>query len=492
MDIALLALAYKTGLVPDEVRAQRPVVAEIPFEPERRFAAVAYSADGVLRIAVKGALEAVLPFCRTMKTSSGDAPVDQTLVTQQVENLAASGYRVLALADGEVSAETDLAALAASPAALLALCGLAGFIDPLRPDAKEAVAEARKAGVKVVMITGDHPATALAIARQLEIASSEEEVFTGRELAACSATDTPEFHERLRRIRVFARVTPEQKLCIVDGLMRLGEFVAVTGDGVNDAPALHRANIGVAMGSGTEVAKDAAQIIVTDDSFASIVSGIEEGRYAYANVRKVTLFLISTGFAELLLIGSSILLGLPVPFLAVQLLWLNLVTNGIQDVALAFEAGERGVMRLPPRSPKEGIFNRKMIEQVLLGGFTMAVVCLAVYLHLLGKGLEMAEVRNDLLLLMIVLQFFHALNCRSEYRSVFRVPVRNNPVLIGGMALAFLVHLAAMHLPAARHLLGLAPLPIGQWAFFTGIAVCLLAVMELYKWRCRGNGACLL
>jgi magnesium-transporting ATPase (P-type) len=413
---------------------------------------------------------------------AGKTPaLDRERILLQADELAAEGYRVLLVAEGPLVGWKPGQDLAESQLNGLTALGLAGFMDPLRPEVKDAVDRAHDAGVKVVMITGDHPATALAIARQLDIASEETQLITGGALADPAARGNGSLEERLRDIRVFARVTPEQKLAIVDHLMALGEFVAVTGDGVNDAPALNRANIGVAMGSGTEVAKDAAQIIVTDDNFSSIVNGIEEGRFAYANVRKVTLFLISTGFAELLMIGTALLMGLPVPFLAVQLLWLNLVTNGIQDVALAFEKGEAGIMRMPPRRPTENIFNRKMIEQVLLGGFTMAVLCLLAWRHWIGAGMDEAEARNALLTLMILLQFFHVLNCRSEVRSLFRVPLRNNRVLFIGMAAAFAIHLAAMHWPVTQALLRIAPLPAREWLILAAAAVVQVPVMELYK-----------
>jgi len=481
MDVALLALGYKLGISPEEMRTQNPVIAEMPFESEKRYAAAAYRTESGVRIAVKGAIETVVPFCTRIRTTAGESPLDKESLLRQTEEMAGNGYRVLLIAEGSLPDADNLKNLDASHLKDLTLLGLLGFMDPLRPEVKEAVSRAKGAGVKVVMITGDHPATALAIARELEIAVSEEQAFTGAEMTECAEYDTPEFHSRLKKITVFARVTPEQKLCIVDTLMRLGEFVAVTGDGVNDAPALNRANIGVAMGSGTEVAKDASQIIVTDDNFASIVNGIEEGRYAYANVRKVTLFLISTGFAELILIGAAIMLNMPVPFLAVQLLWLNLVTNGIQDVALAFEAGEKGVMALPPRRPTEGIFNRKMIEQVLVGGMTMALVCLIAWRYLLGSGMEVAEARNNLLTLMILMQFYHVVNCRSEYLSAFRIPLRNNKILIMGMIVAFAIHLLATHLPLTQSLLRVVPLSIEKWLILGSIASVLFVVMECYK-----------
>lgn len=490
MDIALLSLGHKLGLEPDQSRRQGSVLGEIPFESEKRYAATAYRLGRESRLVVKGAVEAVTPFCAWMRTGAGDAELDASLLQRQAEELAEGGYRVLALATRGYSEGESSDGISETHLRNLVMLGLVGFMDPLRPEVKEAVDRAHGAGVKVVMITGDHPATALAIARQLDIARSGVEVLTGAEMAEGVVHDTPEFHARLRRARVFARVTPQQKLDIVEHLMRLGDFVAVTGDGVNDAPALNRANIGVAMGSGTEVAKDAAEIIVTDDNFASIVNGIEEGRYAYANVRKVTLFLISTGFAELVLIGTSVAMGMPIPLLAAQILWLNLVTNGIQDVALAFEAGEKGVMNFPPRRPTEGIFNRKMIEQVLVGGLVMAAICIAAWLYIVENGADetaLAEGRNIILALMIMLQFYHVLNCRSEYRSAFRIPLRNNRILAIGMVVAFSVHLAATHIPLTQTLLRVTPLPLEKWLLLGALAAILMAVMEGYKWLRRGD-----
>jgi magnesium-transporting ATPase (P-type) len=481
MDVALLALGRKLKLNPDDERKQFPIAAEIPFESEKRYAATAYRNAGGIEVAVKGGVEAVLPFCTRMSTSSGDQPLDEDSLLRQAQEMAEHGYRVLVIAAGSLADAGDPSQFDESQLNDLVVLGLVGFIDPLRPEVRDAVAVSRQAGVKVIMITGDHPATALAIAKELQIAESVEHVISGQELNEIVGYDTPEFYERIKHVTVFARVTPQQKLHIVDGLVKLGEFVAVTGDGVNDAPALRRANIGVAMGSGTDIAKDTALMIVTDDNFASIVSGIEEGRFAYANVRKVTLLLISTGAAELILIGGATLVGLPAPLLAVQILWLNLVTNGIQDVALAFEAGEKGVMKLPPRRPSEGIFNRKMIEQVLTSGITMALVCLGAWIFLLDRGWEEASARNALLTLLVLMQFYHVLNCRSEYRSAFRVPLRNNTVLMFGMLAAFGIHVLAMHWPPLQALLRTSPLPLEQWLIFGAIAAVIMVVMEIYK-----------
>uniref|UniRef100_A0A7C4KZX4 HAD family hydrolase n=1 Tax=Bellilinea caldifistulae TaxID=360411 RepID=A0A7C4KZX4_9CHLR len=476
MDVALLALGYKLNIDPSTLRRQVRILDEAPFESEKRYAAVVYENAGAPRLVVKGAVETVLHFCARMMTAQGEEPLDRDKILQLAHQKAENGYRVLALAAGGGTLE-DLE----NDQADLTLLGLLGFIDPLRPEVKEAVQTAQMAGIKVVMITGDHPATALAIARELGIAESSADVITGKELGEIGSPEIPEFYEGIKHKTVFARVTPDQKLQIVDALIRLGEFVAVTGDGVNDAPALKKANIGVAMGSGTDIAKDTASMIVTDDNFASIVAGVEEGRFAYANVRKVTLLLISTGFAELVLLALAILLQFPVPLIAVQILWLNLVTNGIQDVALAFEAGEPGVMRHPPRKPSEGIFNRKMIEQLLISGLTMALVCLAVWVFLVRQGYAEDTARNILLALLVLMQFYHVLNCRSEEVSAFKIPFRRNRVLAIGMLVALGLHILATEVPFLQSLLRTESLTWQTWLILFALASVVLVVMEIYK-----------
>ncbi|MGQ9683000.1 MAG: cation-translocating P-type ATPase [Anaerolineae bacterium] len=478
MDVALLALGYKLGLDPQALRARHPVRAEIPFESEKRYAAVRYGLDGEQEIALKGAPEQVLAFCDRMLTAEGEQPLDAAAIRRQAEAMAQQGYRVLAIASGAGGAADAFGEDTLPP---LCLLGLAGFLDPLRPEVKAAVAEAHRAGIKVVMITGDHPSTALAIARELGIAQGAEEVVTGETLGAIGSHEVPEFFALVKASRVFARVTPHQKLWIVDALTRLGEFVAVTGDGVNDAPALRKAHIGVAMGSGTDVARDTASMIVTDDNFASIIAGVEEGRFAYGNVRKVTLFLISTGAAELLLIGVCVLLGLPIPLLAVQILWLNMVTNGIQDVALAFEAGEKELMDLPPRRPAEGIINRAMIEQVLLSSVTMAGICFAAWMWMHNAGWPQEAARGTLLTLLVMLQFYHVFNCRSEFRSILRVPLHSNRLLMVGMAVAFALHVLATEVPLLQGLLRLQPIAWQHWLLMAVAGVPLWIVMEAYK-----------
>ncbi|KUG20327.1 MAG: HAD-IC family P-type ATPase [Methanomicrobiaceae archaeon] len=483
MDVALLALGYKAGLDVPAVRQAISLEAERPFESERRYAAVWYREEEDVRVAVKGAIEVLLPFCETMATEEGSVPIDPSHVEAQLLDLSESGYRVLAIAEGRASAVPGSEEDPDIPP--LELLGLAGFIDPIRPDVPEAIDRAHRAGVNVVMITGDHPATAFAIARELQIADAPEEVTTGAELEAIGPPDLPEFLTRVRQKKVFARVTPLQKLHIVEALRTAGAFVAVTGDGVNDAPALRTANIGVAMGSGTDVAKDTASMIVTDDNFSSIVAGIEEGRYAYDNVRKVTYLLISTGFSEVVLFMAALIAGLPIPLVAVQLLWLNLVTNGIQGAALAFEAGEPGAMQRPPRKPGEGIFNDLMIKQTLVSGIVIAFVAFGLWYWLLHNGWAEAEARNLVILLMVLLENFHVFNCRSEYRSLFRIPISNNYFLIGGVIAAQGIHILSMYIPFLQETLGVAPVRLGEWILLALLASIILIVMEIFK-RVRG------
>jgi len=483
MDVALLSLAIKMGIDPDPVKSDIRITGSVPFEPALRYAAVYYQDQGGKnQVAVKGAMETLLPFCQFMETEDGPVPLDHSRVEAQLRELTGQGYRVLVIAGGAIDAVPTGPLGLADVRPPLILLGLAGFIDPIRSSVPDAIARCRNAGVEVAMITGDHPGTALAIGRQLGLAADESQVVTGPELEAIGFPDLPEDFDQVLSRRIFARVSPVQKLEIVDTLVRKGHFVAVTGDGVNDAPALRRANIGVAMGSGTDVAKDTASMIITDDDFSSIVAGIEEGRYAYENIRKVTYLLISTGFAEIVLFILALVIGFPLPLLAVQLLWLNLVTNGIQDVTLAFEAGEPGAMQRRPRKPEEGIFNPLMIQETLTSGFLMGCIAFGAYFWLVSSGTDEFTARSILVLLMVLLENFHALNCRSEYRSLFRVPLKNNYYLIVGILVAQGVHIAAMMTPVMQSLLGIGPVGIATWVALLTLASMVVVGMEIFKW----------
>jgi Ca2+-transporting ATPase len=277
-------------------------------------------------------------------------------------------------------------------------------------------------------------------------------------------------------------MAPEQKLRLVDAAQEAGHFVAVTGDGVNDAPALRAANIGVAMGKGgTDVAREAAELVIADDNFATIVAGVEEGRIAYANVRKVIYLLVSTGAAEIVLISLAVGTGQPLPLLPVQLLWLNLVTNGIQHVALAFEPGEGDILRQRPRPPSEPIFNALMIQRTLLAAAVMGGVGFATYSALLGGGWDLGEARNALLLLMVLFENVHIGNCRSETRSVLQLSPLRSPVLLLGTATAFSLHVLMMHIPLGRAVLDTETVAAGMWLRLIALSFTILLAIEADK-----------
>lgn len=468
MDVALLAMAYKAGLSPNDFNKDVEIVELLPYESENKFSGVYYKQAGELWFAMKGALEVVI------KQLPEDA---QREAHEASERMAADGYRVLAFARGKVT-DTKRETLPT-----LQWTGLTGLIDPLRPDAIQAVRECRAAGVSVVMITGDHPATALFIARELGLADDKEQVITGKELRLLEQQDAEAMNRQLENKQVYARVAPLQKQRIVESMKEQGHFVAVTGDGANDAPALKAAHIGIAMGSGTDLAKETASIIVTDNNFASIAAGVEEGRFTYDNLRKIIYLLISTGLAEILLVAIPLLAGMPIPLLAVQLLWLNLVTNGIQEIALAFEKGDMAVMKKPPRKPDESIFDKLMLQEVFISAAVMTAIAFGAWYYLINyRGMEAAHARTDVMMLMVLLQNFHVLNCRSETRSLFRIPFSHNKLIVIGVLLAQGVHILAAYIPGLNTTLQLEPVGLHEWLNLLGLACSIVVVMEVFKW----------
>ena len=482
VDVALLVLGHKLGLVQPELVTHAPPLGEIPFEPENRYSASLNRIDGREIASVKGAPERLLTLCDNMLTAGGIRPINRERITQQAEALAEQGHRLIAIASGEVTRHPD-EEFASGHLRSLTLLGLVGMDDPPREGAREALAACRRAGICVAMITGDHPTTAFHIARDLGLAKNESQVTTGPELAQAQQQGETALDALVTRSRVFARTEPHQKLDIVQSLQRLGHFTAMTGDGANDAPAIRAAHVGVAMGKGgTDVARETADLIIADDHFASIVAGVEEGRIAYANVRKVIFLLISTGAAEILLFTLALLSGLPLPLLAVQLLWLNLVTNGIQDIALAFEPGEGDELKRPPRSPSEPIFNRLMVERVLVSALVMGGIGFTAYQWFIGQGWSLDEARNGTLLLMVLFENVQVFNSRSETQSALRHnPLRNRLLLFGTLA-AQAIHIGAMYVPWLANILHIAPVSLQQWTELLVMALVLLVVMELHKW----------
>jgi magnesium-transporting ATPase (P-type) len=474
VDVALLSFGQKLGYNRDTLLDLYPQINQIPFEPELQFSASYNKVDAEsVKVFVKGAPEKVLEMCEF------EEEIDRINYLSAVQNMAERGYRVLALAEGEFQGDLDYSMIPPEPSDLL-LLGFVGMIDPLRTEVPEAVKRCQEAGVAVSMVTGDHSVTALAIARDMGLATDISQVVKGSELIGKS-------EESMKSIvaekKVFARVTPHQKLQIVKAARELGHFVAVTGDGVNDAPALRQANIGVSMGKeGTDVAREASDLVISDDNFATIIAGIEEGRVAYNNIRNVVYLLISTGAAELVLVALSVIMGLPLPLLPVQILWLNLITSGIQDVALAFEPGEDDILKKKPRSPDEKIFNRLMIERTIIGALTMGFVGFGFFYFMLENGWSEYSARNALLLLMVLFENVHVGNCRSETKSALVLSPFKSPILLIGVLIAFLIHVCAMYLPLGQKVLQTEPIQLNTWILLLILSLTIFITMEIHKW----------
>ncbi|MGB1885545.1 MAG: cation-translocating P-type ATPase, partial [Gammaproteobacteria bacterium] len=480
VDISFLALAHKFGTDPVRLARQTPRVAQIPYESELAFAASLNRVDGHFELHVKGALEKILTMCG--QTTSGVA-LDHQAVLTRASAMAADGYRILAVARATLDAVPEPLSAALTD---LDFAGFVGIIDPVRPEAVYALEKTRAASIETAMVTGDHPQTALAIARELGLVSAGAGVVVGNELDEASASGDAALDELIRGHRVFARISPVQKSLIVDRLIAQGHNVAVTGDGVNDAPALRRAHVGVAMGErGTDVARESADLILTDDNFAAIVNGVREGRVVYSNIRKVIFLLISTGAAEITLFLWSLSFGLPLPLFPIQLLWLNLVTNGVQDVALAFEPPEGDELARPPRRPQEPIFDGLMVERVLMNAVFMGSIAFAVFFFVYTGGATETEARNTTLLLMVLFENVHALNSRSERASLFSLRFFGNPLLIGGILIAQSIHIGSMYLPGISTILEISPVSMQTWLELLGVALLLLFFDEAHKFRLR-------
>lgn len=474
IDIAFKVLAQKSGSIVNE----DIIIDKIPYESENKYSAVFYKEKSEVRCTAKGSVEVIIDFCKNIKKE------EKEKIMNQNEYLASRGYRVIALCDGVIKENSKYTE---EDIKNLDFIGLVGFIDPVRKEAKESVRKCKMAGIKVLMITGDHALTALEVAKELRIADSREEVATSEELENLINNDE-DFDNYIKNKTVFARVTPLQKLKIVESLKRQGEFVAVTGDGVNDAPAIKAANIGIAMGSGTDVAKETAKMIIMDDNFSSIVNGIEEGRNAYANIRKISLFLLSCGLAEVLFFILAIIFNMPIPLVAIQLLWLNLVTDGLQDMALSFEREPDTIMKEKPRNPKEGLFDKSLVTSLLISGLYMGIVVFGIWVFMIKVlNIDILVARGYILLLMVFMQNFHVFNCRSERKSVFENKLKNNKILAFSIISSLLLQIIVMEIDPLANLLQTTSIPYLHMLILILLACPIIFVMELYKYLRNKN-----
>ncbi|HBI15312.1 MAG TPA: ATPase [Desulfobulbaceae bacterium] len=480
---ALIVSAMKAGLVVAEETAKFRQVAIIPFESERGYMATLNADGGKRLILVKGAPEKVVEMC--VEGRQGREAAAQKIM-HTASAFAQEGLRVLAFAYREAPEDMEELTHQDIESGLI-FAGLQGMIDPPRPEVTEAIAGCQRAGIRVVMITGDHAVTAGTIAGKLGIAGKGAKVLTGRDLEEMA---DERLYEQAKTVNVFARVSPQHKLRITEQLKKLGHIVAVTGDGVNDAPALKAAHIGIAMGrTGTDVAREASDMVLTDDNFASIFNAVKEGRIVFANIRKVTFFLIPTGVAAILSIFGTVVMGLPIPYVPAQLLWINLVTNGLQDVALAFEPGEKGILNRPPRDPQEGIMSRLLVERTLLVGILIAAGVVYTFTSALNSGGSLEKARTVAVTTMVFFQFFQAWNSRSETESVFRLPFLSNPFLFFSLIAAFFAQLAVIYAPVLQWIFRTEPISAGEWLQILIVASSVIVVVEIDKFlRKRSSG----
>ncbi|MGH7219372.1 MAG: cation-translocating P-type ATPase, partial [Nitrospiraceae bacterium] len=484
---ALLVAAAKVGFTMETLEPAHRFLGEVPFDPERkRMTIVRQTPEGPMAF-VKGAPDILLQHCTAHMTRDGKVEwltkdLRRTILDANV-GFAHEALRVLGVAQRQLERAPDVY----RPDELerdLVFLGLVAMKDPLRPEAKAAVRLCHEAGVRTVMITGDHKDTAAAIAADLELMEGDGRALAGTELDGMS---DDELVKAVDHVAVYARVSAEHKLRIVQAWKRKGAVVAMTGDGVNDAPAIKAADIGVAMGvSGTDVTKEAADMVVTDDNFASIAAAVEEGRGVFDNIRKTVHFLLSCNVSEVLVMLFATVLGLPLPLLPIQILWMNLITDGIPALALAVDPKAPDLMKRRPRRPEARLLDRGRLlaiggEGVMLGLIALGAFCYSLY----GLHQELDQARTVAFTVMVVAQLVHVFNCRSERLSLFQLGVGTNRMLVWAFLFSLVVQVVVLTVPASAPLFKIASLPVEDWALIGILALLPFVIMESIKWLRR-------
>ena len=474
---ALVVLAAKAGLKKVDLDTQFPRVHEIPFSSEAKRMTTLHRCPSGLVAYAKGAPENILESCSHQLTQAGEEMLEEASrenILRTAREMARQAFRVLAVAYKSDASKEDFEHD-------MVLLGLVGMIDPPRSEVGAAIERCEQAGIKPVMITGDHPLTAEAVARELGLLKNGR-VITGSQLEAMSEL---EFEREVENISVYARVSPAHKLRVVTAMQKNAHIVAMTGDGVNDAPALKKADIGIAMGiTGTDVSKEAAAMTLTDDNFASIVAAVEEGRAIFNNIKKYLMYLLSSNIGEIGLMLGAALLGLPLPLTAVQILYVNLATDGLPALALAVDPPEEDLMRRRPRNPRAGIFTRPVIVLMVVGGLWSLVVNLALFLWLLDSGRSLPEAMAMIFISLVMIEFFKAYNFRSDRVSALDRPFANrwlNVAIVSELALLILI----VYVPFFQVLLDTFDMQAGDWVLVVGLAATITPVLEAMKWLAR-------
>jgi len=480
-EVALYLSAKEAGYRKEVLTEKYPRIAEIPFDSDRKcMTTIHENPEGGYISITKGALERILDQSENVLASAGLEEIRTEELVKTSEIMASDGLRVLAFAirkwgflPGEITADIIENGLT--------MLGFVGMMDPPREEAREAIALCKSAGIKPVMITGDHPVTARVIAGRLGILNNLGEVMTGQELDRLSME---EFEEKVEKIRVYARVAPEQKLKIVKTLQDKGEFVAMTGDGVNDAPALRRADIGIAMGiTGTDVSKEASHMILLDDNFATIVRAVQEGRKIYDNIRRFIKYSMTTNSGEIWTIFLAPFLGLPIPLLPIHILWINLVTDGLPGLALAAEPEEKGVMKRPPRRPQESVFAHGMAAHIIWVGLLMGGVSL--FSQAWAIHTDSSHWQTMVFTVLCLLQLGHVLAIRSERESLFKQGLLSNKPLFGAVLLTFFLQMATIYVPFMQGIFKTEALDAWELVFCLALSSVVFFAVEVEKWRFR-------
>jgi Ca2+-transporting ATPase len=479
-ELALYEAAQDAGFDKTLLLETRPRLGVIPFDSRRKLMTTLHQSAGQVVAYIKGAPESLLPLCSHAQERGVAIAFEAEAVLAEASRLAAEGYRVLAFASRELTTlpqESEAVTVEQD----LTFIGLVALIDPPRSEVPKAVADCLTAGITPVMITGDHPGTAMAIARRLGIMQNEKAMLSGDELAELS---DEQFARVVESVRVYARVTPRQKLRIVKALQQNGEFVAMTGDGVNDAPALKRAGIGVAMGQkGTDVAREAADMVLLDDDFATIVRAVRAGRSIFDNIRKFIKYTMSSNSGEIWTLFLAPFLGLPIPLLPIHILWINLVTDGLPGLALTVEPAEKGIMQRAPRPPGENIFAHGMWQHILWVGLFIAGISIAAMAWAIAR--DVAYWQTIVFTVLTVSQLFHSMAVRSETESLFRIGLFSNLPMLGAVILTLLLQLAVIYTPALNGIFYTQPLPLYDLAVCLALSSLVLFAVEIEKWLVR-------
>jgi len=488
-EIALIVAAAKAGLWQQDLKKQYPRVWEIPFTSEsKRMITVHSNADGDLVAFLKGAPEIILDMCSDVYGDGHSIPLNEENrknILQTNQNMASEALRVLAVAYKHLSKSQDISEDNLQNG--FCFIGLEGMIDPPREEVKQAIQECNQAGIKTTMITGDHKLTAMAVAKEIDLLKSNDLVLTGSELDKLSDS---EFENMVEEVSVYARVSPEHKQRIVRALQKGGHITAMTGDGINDAPALKMADIGVAMGiTGTDVSKEASDMILTDDNFATIVAAVEEGRGIFDNIKKYLAYLLSCNAGEILLLLVASLMGLPLPLIAIQLLWINLTTDGLPALALSIDPRDPDVLHRPPRDPLESVFTRRVLWLIASVAILITIGIIPVYTWAVNSGATIQKAQTIAFTMLVMFEMFNAFNCRSEKHSITKLGLFTNAWLLLAVASSIVMQLAVIYVPFLQPLFNTAPLTLAEWVIIIAVSASVILVVEAGKfiWQPETN-----